>query len=80
GVEEPWEVCLIKLMVEVIRQSASGHFTDLQRDPHGVRHEIERAFRAAAKDRSRISELSQLLKQNNLFEEYEDRFFSLVRS
>lgn len=80
GVEEPWEVCLLKLMVEVARRSAPHNLLEFQRDPHGHRHEIERAFQDAARDRSRISELYRKLCEYELFEEYEDRFFALVRS
>ncbi len=88
GVDDPWDVCLVKLFWEVIRQSASSNIRDLQRRrmfeddggvPRGVRTEIEAAFTAAAKDSSLIEALAQTLQRYNLFEEYEDRFFSLVR-
>jgi hypothetical protein len=80
GVEEPWEVCLLKLMVEMIQQSAPGHALDLRDDPRGERHEIEEAFRAASADSSRIGSLADLLRKRNLFKQYEDRFFALIRS
>lgn len=80
GVEEPWEVCLVKLMVEVVQQSAPEHVRMLKQDPIGARHEIEKAFQQAAQDKSMISELSAKLHRYKLFEEYEDRFFTLVRS
>lgn len=79
GVEEPWEVCLLKLMVEMVERSASMNARDLNRDPHGYHAEIEKAFSEAARDRSKIDGLAELLKARNLFEHYEDRFFSLVR-
>lgn len=79
GVEEPWEVCLLKLLVEVVQGSALANARDLKRDPGGVRHEIEQAFQAAARDASRIEALAALLRKHNLFREYEDRFFSLIR-
>ncbi|MCD8533365.1 MAG: hypothetical protein LR011_00670 [Verrucomicrobia bacterium] len=79
GVEEPWEVCLIKLMVEMVERSITGNASDLQRDPNGYHAEIEKAFSEAARDRSKIDSLAALLKSRNLFEHYEDRFFSLVR-
>lgn len=79
GVEEPWEVCLVKLMVEMVEKSVSMNAGDLQRDPHGYHAEIEKAFSDAARDRSKIEALAGLLKARNLFEHYEDRFFSLVR-
>lgn len=80
GVDEPWEVCLLKLLFEVVRLSAPGNARDLRADPNGTRHEIERAFRLAANDRSRLAMLANLLKRLDQFKDYEDRFFALVRS
>jgi hypothetical protein len=79
GVEEPWEVCLIKLMTELVQRSAGLNARELGRDPEGHRHEIELAFVAAMRDRSKIQALANLLHQRDLFAEYEDRFYSLVR-
>jgi hypothetical protein len=88
GVDDPWDVCLVKLFWEVIRQSAAANIRELQRRrmfeddggvPHGVRNEIEGAFAAASKDPSLIEALAHTLQRYSLFEEYEDRFFSLVR-
>jgi hypothetical protein len=80
GVDEPWEVCLLKLLYEVVRASAPANARDLRADPDGTRHEIEHAFRKAAADRSSIPPLAQLLKRLDKFKDYEDRFFALVRS
>ena len=80
GVDEPWEVCLLKLLFEVVRLSAPGNARDLRADPNGTRHEIDRAFRLAAKDRSQLAPLADLLKRLDQFKDYEDRFFALVRS
>lgn len=80
GVDEPWEVCLLRLAVEMIQQSAPKNFMELREDPSGVRHEVERAFRAASKDRAAVPALAALLREKGLFREYEDRFFALVRS
>ncbi len=89
GVDDPWDVCLVKLFWEVIRQSAAPNIRDLQKRrmfeddrgvPRGVRNEIEGAFAAATRDPSLIETLSHTLQRYNLFEEYEDRFFSLVRA
>lgn len=79
GVEEPWEVCLIRLMTELVQRSVGWNARELGRDPQGHRHEIEQAFRLAAKDRSKIQALANLLHRRELFGEYEDRFYSLVR-
>lgn len=80
GVDEPWEVCLLKLLYEVVKRSAPTNARDLRADPDGSRHEIERAFRLAAGDRNRLAPLAQLLTRLDKFSDYEDRFFALVRS
>lgn len=79
GVEEPWEVCLIKLMTELVQRSVGLNAREIGRDPSGHHHEIDQAFLAAARDRSKIQALANLLHERNLFAEYEDRFYSLVR-
>jgi hypothetical protein len=88
GVDEPWDVCLIKLFWEVIRHSVVANVKDLERRrlfedaggvPRGVRDEIERAFETAAKDPSLVPSLGRRLQEAGLFEEYQDRFFSLVK-
>ena len=79
GVDEPWEVCLLKLLFEVVRLSAPGNARDLRADPDGSRHEIDRAFRLAANDRAQLAPLADLLARLGKFKDYEDRFFALVR-
>lgn len=79
GVDEPWEVCLLKLLVELVKQSGPRHARELHLDPQGHRHEIEQAFRSASRDHSQIPALAERLKQTRLFGEYEDRFFALMR-
>ena len=80
GVDEPWEVCLLKLLFEVVRRSAPGNARDLRADPDGARHQIEQAFRRAGADRAQLGPLAALLNRLGKFKEYEDRFFALVRS
>ncbi len=90
GVDKPWEVCLLKLMVEVTQNSILGNVRDLQkhrllsgpgeRKEEEVRKEIEVAFAAAAQDRRLIAQLAAKLEKYGLFNEYEDRFFALVRT
>lgn len=78
GVEEPWEVSLLKLLFEVIRRSAPENVREIRGDPDGSRHDIENAFRAARANRDCIPALAALLRRHGRFEEYEDRFFRLV--
>ena len=80
GVDEPWEVCLLKLLFEVVRRSAPGNARDLRADPDGSRHDIEQAFRRAANDRAALAPLAALLTRVGKFKDYEDRFFAVVRS
>ena len=84
GVDHPWEVCLLKLMVELVQGSIAGNMQDihqLQRDQKTQLHQnIEQAFLTASRDASKVQILADLLKQHGLFERYEDRFFAAVRS
>jgi hypothetical protein len=89
GVDVPWDVCLVKLFREVIVHSAPVNvremekrrlFEDMEGLPRGVRDEIEKAFLSAGRNRTRLPALSHLLRQHGVFEEYQDRFFSLVRN
>lgn len=87
GVDDPWEVCVLKMMIEVAEGSVAGNIQDLRNkglldaarnDPKGIRRSLERGFLAAAKDPSKIEELGQALQKYGLFEDYQDRFFALV--
>jgi hypothetical protein len=88
GVDDPWDVCIVRLFWEVIQESAPTNVRQMQEKhmfdqdhgvPHGVRTEIEEAFNAAAKDPSLIKPLGQRLQLYGLFKQYEDRFFALVK-
>ena len=63
GVDEPWEVCLLTLLFGMARRSAPGNARELRADPDGSRHEIEAAFRLAARDKSSLSSLASLLRR-----------------
>ncbi|MBQ3811030.1 MAG: hypothetical protein II839_09460 [Kiritimatiellae bacterium] len=88
GVDEPWDVCLVRLFWEVVSKSARKNFAEMaerrmfdRKDALGpeVRDEIERAFAAAERDPSLVKELGALLQKRGAFEAYEERFFALVR-
>jgi hypothetical protein len=88
GVDDPWDVCLLKLMFDLIQQSAPMNFKDIKRRrllddinglPRMVREAIEEAFLHASKDSSKMNNLMGLLQKHGVFEEYQDRFFALVR-
>lgn len=83
GVEDPWDVCLLKLFATVMMRSAEGNVMEMEQRnlfEDTVREEIEDGFRAARRDRSQLKALADRLKFYHRFEEYEDRFFALVKS
>jgi len=80
GVDEPWEVCLLKLMVDVIQLSSPGNARELHRDPDGTRHKIESLFLEASRNHALLATLSRELEKTKLFKEYEERFFALVKA
>jgi hypothetical protein len=89
GVDHPWEVCLLKLMSDLIRHSVPGNMRELERRrllddqgglPRGVRDELDGDFRSASRDSRLIQALGAKLQQYGVFEEYQDRFFALVKT
>ncbi len=89
GVDTPWDVCIVRLFWEVIQSSALFNIREMQSRklfesdggvPRGVRNDIDDAFKAANRDPSQINALGVKLHTLGLFKEYEDRFFSLVKS
>jgi hypothetical protein len=89
GVEDLWDVSLIKFTYELTRRSVSGNLAELQSrglldmDSAGIpaeaKHHIEELFVRAAHDRSYAGELAGELRRWGLFERYQDRFFSLFK-
>ena len=88
GVDDPWDVCLVRLFWTVIQNSAQANIRELHARrmfelqdgiPTALREEIEKGFKAAAKDASLIKPLGKLLQDNGLFENYQDRFFNLLQ-
>lgn len=84
GVDSPWEVCLLKLMVELVQHSAQGNMQDIRQQAVNLKNDlmenIEREFLEASRDPSRINALAEMLKQHGLWEKCEDRFFALVKA
>ncbi|HAS83747.1 MAG TPA: hypothetical protein DCS43_14020 [Verrucomicrobia bacterium] len=89
GVDDPWDVCIVRLFWEVMQSSAAFNFREMQSRklfeneggvPRGVRRDIDASFKAANQDPSQIKALGAKLNALGLFEEYQDRFFSLVKS
>jgi hypothetical protein len=88
GVDSPWDVCLVRLFWLVMHASAPLNIRELEQHrmfelkdgiPLGIRDEIEKGFHAATRDASLVKELGKFLQKHGVFEQYQDRFFSLVR-
>ena len=84
GVDDPWEVCLLKLMVELVQNSANGNIQDIQKRALSrqktLNQRIEQAFLDASRDPSLINNLADMLKGNGRWKQNEDRFFALVKA
>lgn len=87
GTDELWDVSLLKFIFEVTRNSAPENFRELGRhgllgaDANGVpdaaRRHIDELFLMVSRGEAGVSTLKGELDRWGLFEEYEDRFFSL---
>lgn len=89
GVDDPWDVCLIKLFWEVVQKSAHTNvqqmarrnlFDDSSGVPYSIREDIERRFLNASRDPSQVEALGAKLQEHGLFDTYQDRFFALIKS
>ena len=90
GVDEPWDVSLVRLFWEVVGRSAKKNIREMA-EKHlfdqgaaaalapDARQEIEEAFAAAKKDRSLVKRLGALLQKHGVFSAYEERFFALMK-
>ncbi len=84
GPDDQWQVSLMKLTLEVISTSFPMNVKELEErnlfDPEQrLKAKIEALFLRAERDAAALQELVQFLKENQVFEEYQDRFFDLVK-
>jgi hypothetical protein len=83
GVDDPWEVCLLKLMVKLVQHSSKGNIQDIRQQASSMQdsltESIERGFLDASRDASKVNALADRLKKNGLWDKYEDRFFALIK-
>jgi len=89
GVEELWDVSLLKFTYELTRSSVSSNVAELERSgllyidaagvPRDARNHIEELFEKTKRDPSWAPELVAELRRWSLFHEYQDRFLSLFR-
>lgn len=84
GVDDPWQVCLMKLMVDLVQHSAQANMQDFRQQSLDLKKRlidnIDGAFLEASRDPSKINPLAEMLKENGLWDKYEDRFFALVKA
>jgi hypothetical protein len=89
GVEEMWDVSLMKFTFELTRSSLQQNVSEfyssgrLNSDEQGIPKDaianIEELFDAVRKDPSRAPELVSELQRWNLWAQYQDRFLQLFR-
>ncbi len=89
GVEELWDVSLLKFTYELTRSSVSNNVAELERSgllhtdaagvPREARNYIEELFQKTKRDPSGAPELATELRRWGLFYEYQDRFLSLFK-
>ncbi len=88
GVDDPWDVCLVKFFWLEANASAPFNIREFERAkvaareeslPQQLRGEVEEAFTRAQANPALVKELGSFLRKKGLFEQYQDRFFKLVR-
>lgn len=89
GVEEMWDVSLLKFTYEMTQNSVYNNVYEMQRGglfrmderglPEDARRYIEELFERAARDTTQASLLVRELKRWGVFADYQDRFFRLFR-
>ncbi|MCJ7605448.1 MAG: hypothetical protein MUO19_05365 [Dehalococcoidales bacterium] len=89
GQDDLWDVSLLKFIYEITARSVPSNVAQLgQRGllgvsqsgiPEGVSQHIKEMFRQVADGDLRTWELERELNRWGVFEEYQDRFFALVR-
>ena len=89
GQDELWDVSLLKFIYEITTRSVPENIAQLGSRgmlgmshggvPVGARQKIEEMFQQVAMGEIKAHELEQELNRWGVFEEYQDRFFALVR-
>jgi hypothetical protein len=89
GVDEHWDLSVLKFIFELTNSSVGGNVSDFQqrglldtRDglPRDARNRLEQMFGQARRGEIAASEIHSELERWGVFEEYEDRFLSLFRT
>ncbi len=89
GQDDMWDVSLLKFIYEITSRSVQSNVAQLSAAgllgmsggiPSGVRQIIEEMFAQAYRGEIKIHDLERELNRWGAFEEYQDRFFALVKS
>ena len=87
GVENMWEISLMKFMETYIAKSVTKNFQEIQshqemlaqQEEANVKQAIEEEFFESRGKRQKIVDLGSKLQDMGLFPKYEDRFYALLR-
>ena len=89
GQDDLWDVSLLKFIYEITSRSVHGNMAQLGSAgllgsshggvPVGARRSIEEMFQQAWRGEIKAYELERELNRWGVFEEYQDRFFALVK-
>lgn len=89
GVEEVWDVSLLKFTFELTRRTLRANIAELERSglldidevgiPRDARRYIDELFAEVKRDLFQAPKLAAELQRWGLFSEYQDRFFSLFQ-
>lgn len=88
GPDRMWELSIMKFIVEETLSSFQSNLQELKErglldgsvdNQHQVHMEIRHLFRKAREDAAMVSLLGKKLKDEGLFERYQDEFFALIR-
>ncbi len=89
GVEESWDVSLLKFTYELTRRSLYTNIAELEDSglldideagvPKDARRHIEELFEEVRENSSQAPKLITELRRWNLFHQYQDRFFNLFK-
>ena len=87
GVDEMWEVSLLKFMQSYMQRSAPVNFQTFQAHQVNAKAQIDREqdkyiedrFYEARGNKTKINDLGRELQNFGRFHEFEDRFYALLR-
>ncbi len=88
GLDSAWQVSVMKMIIDLTLLSAGenisemeerGMFPDEKGVPDNIRNRVEFLFREAENNPSGVEKLGKFLNDKEIFRDYEDRFFRLLK-